>query len=430
MRSELHDTVRRFIRRERMLEDAEPLHVGVSGGIDSMVLLDVLTRLGHPCSVIHVDHGLRGAESQADRDLVEGHCRERGIPFTCTAVDVANARATGSGSVQMVARELRYGCFERMRAAEPRRIALAHHADDAIETLFINLLRGTGVAGWAGIQPMNGPYVRPLLVARRSEIELYAKENGIRFREDASNNDPKYLRNRVRHELLPLLEDLRPGASDSIARSLATLREMVGSSIRPSNELSEIPFSDLEVSEAPGAVLLQLLRPLGFHPDMITRIQDAVVQRSTGRVFMAGDYQVVVDRDGLRVRAIREEQPVITIEADETTGFKGPFSWRVLESAAAAAPISMFEAMLDLDRLEFPLVLRPWKQGDRIRPIGLEGSKLVSDILIDAKVPKDEKDAVYVLLSGGELAWVVGHRIGEGFQRTDATQRVFVIRQA
>lgn len=430
MPSELLASVRRFIRRERMLDAAEPLHVGVSGGIDSMVLLDVLVRLGHPCAAIHVDHGLRGEESRADRDFVEAHCRARGVPFRCMTVDVAESVEAGGASVQMVARELRYGCFDRVRAADPRRVALAHHADDAIETLFINLLRGTGIAGWAGIRPVSGPYVRPLLAARRSEIARYAQERGIRYREDSSNSDPKYLRNRIRRELIPLLEEIRPGASDTIARSLATLRELVGSSNRGGEDARDIPFSDIEAHDAAGVTLHQMLRPLGFHPDALLRIQDAVAQRRTGKVFEAGGHRVVVDREVLRVRSMSQDRPTLTIHSTDTEGINGIFSWRTMEASAATAPGSMREAMLDRERLEFPLILRPWQPGDRISPIGLEGSKLVSDILIDAKVPLDEKEFVYVLLSGSEVAWVVGHRIGEGFQRTEASRLVLTIRCA
>lgn len=430
MPSELLDTVRRYVRRERLLTEREPVHIGVSGGIDSMVLLDVLRRLGHACSVIHVDHGIRGKESAADMAFVSDHCKALGIPFLSRCVDVPAHVEQGGSSVQMAARELRYAFFEEVRKLQPRPIALAHHADDAVETLFINLLRGAGVTGWAGIRPINGPYVRPLLAVHRSEIERYAAENAVPFREDASNTDPKYLRNRIRHELLPLLEDLRPGAAETIARSLAMLRELTRVPEAPATEdPGTIPFHVLEQSEAPGVLLHSILRPLGFHPDAIEKIRDAVAKRSTGRFFRAGDHQVVVDREALRLSVPRPELGSIVIDAGDIPGSSDGFAWEWVEGTEAKAPASMFEAVLDADRLRFPLILRSWQRRDRIRPIGLRGSKLVSDILIDAKVPRDEKHLTVVLVSGRELAWVVGYRIGEGFERTDATQRALRIRR-
>lgn len=430
MHVDLLDAVRRYMRRERLLAEREPVHVGVSGGVDSMVLLHILRRLGHNCSVIHVDHGLRGKDSADDLEFVSEHCRVLGIPFHGRRVDVHGRVELGGLSVQMAARELRYSFFEEVRMRQPRSIALAHHADDAIETLFINLLRGTGVSGWAGIRPINGPYVRPLLSVHRSGIMRYAVEHRLAFREDASNSDPKYLRNRIRHELVPLLEDLRPGASETIARSLAMLRELTREpdSASPPDR-GTIPFRDIEASEAPGVLLHSALRPLGFHPDAIERIREAVGNRRTGRIFRAGDHQVLVDRDALRLGEPRSDMGAIVIDMNDVPGSGGGFAWDWVEAPDPACPASMLEAMLDADRLRFPLVLRSWQRGDRIRPIGLRGSKLVSDILIDAKVPRDEKHLAVVLVSGRDLAWVVGQRIGEGFQPTDATRRALRIRR-
>lgn len=422
MGSDLIDAVRRFVRRDRVLEDREPLHVGVSGGVDSMVLLHVLRRLGHVCSVIHVDHGTRGEGSAADRRFVEEQARALGLEVHGTWVDAPAHAARCGISVQMAARELRYACFEEVRQTRPWRIALAHHADDAVETLFINLLRGTGVRGWAGIRPVSGPYVRPLLHAHRSEIMRYAEANGIAYREDPSNADPKYLRNRIRHEVLPLLETLRPGASQAMARSVALLRELA-----PQNEAasaSSISFALLEQSGSPTVLLHEALYRFGFHPDMIERIRDAVAERRTGAIFEAGAHRVVVDRDELRIGLRAAEPASIRIDADHPSGEGGGLRWRFLAAADAPASVPREEALLDAAALHFPLQLRPWRPGDRMRPTGLGGSKLISDILIDAKVPRDAKDTVLVLESGGRLAWLVGFRIGEGFQATSASERV------
>lgn len=438
MRSPLLDAVRRFIRRERMLEPGEPLHVAVSGGIDSMVLLDALRRLGHSCTVLHVDHGLRGEESDADRSFVEQHCRREGIPFRWKKVDVdAHARRKGL-SIQMAARELRYAFFAEVWEEQPWRTALAHHADDAVETLILHLMRGAGVSGWSTIPPVSGVFVRPLLAVNRLMIEAYAAEHGIIQREDSSNAEAKYLRNRVRHELLPLMESLRPGAKRAMARSVALLRELerAGELVRSVEPLSlsdarelRIPFRAVESSPTPILLLHQSLRHLGFHPDALERLHDAILERSTGCEFIAGSWRAIVDRDCVIVGQVPSDQPAFTIDLHQPAGEQAGFAWSLLEGGPFAVPDSMDEAVLDADRLEFPIEVRPWREGDRMRPIGLGGTKLISDILIDAKVPRNRKHLAYVLVSGGEVAWLAGHRIGEGFQATAGSQRVLRIRK-
>ncbi|HRD51667.1 MAG TPA: tRNA lysidine(34) synthetase TilS [Flavobacteriales bacterium] len=440
MHLQLLDDVRRFIRRERMLEPREPLHVAVSGGIDSMVLLHVLRRLGHPCSVLHVDHGLRGAESDADRCFVEEHCRREGIPFRWKKVD-AGAHAKSKGlSIQMAARELRYGFFAAMRKELPLKTALAHHADDAVETLLMHLMRGVGVSGWSTIPPVSGVCVRPLLAVDRQAIEAYATEHGISFREDSSNADPKYMRNRVRHELLPLMESMRPGAKRAMARGVKTLRELerageLLSGVEPLSQTEEnvvrIPFTAVEKSPAPTLLLNHHFRHLGFHPDTIDRLHDAILERSTGSEFMAGTCRVVVDRDALIVGTHPTLAAAFTIDQHIPEGQFADFRWSLQEGEELSIPSGMQEVVLDADRLEFPVEVRPWRPGDRLRPIGLGGSKLVSDILIDAKVPLQEKDRAHVLVSGsGEIVWLVGHRIAEGYQATQDSARLMRIRQA
>lgn len=438
MHLQLLDDVRRFIRRERMLEPKEPLHVAVSGGIDSMVLLHVLRSLGHSCSVLHVDHGLRGAESDADRSFVEEHCRREGIQFHWKKVD-AGAHAKSKGlSIQMAARELRYEFFAELCKEQPLRTALAHHADDAVETLLMHLMRGVGVFGWSTIPPVSGVFVRPLLAVDRQAIEAYANEHGISFREDSSNADMKYMRNRVRHELLPLMESMRPGAKRAMARGVRTLRELerAGDLVRSVEPLAladdqslSIPFSAVENSPMPTLLLHQLLRHLGFHPDALERLHDAILERSTGAEFMAGGWRAIVDRDCVIVGPMPSELPAITIDLHQPIGDRAGFRWSLLEGESIAMPESMEEALLDADRLEFPIELRPWRTGDRMRPIGLGGSKLISDILIDAKVPRDRKHLAFVLVSGGEVVWLVGHRIAEGYQATHGSVRLMHIRK-
>jgi tRNA(Ile)-lysidine synthase len=419
--------VRRFMRREGMALPGKPTWVAVSGGVDSMVLLHVLRELGHACIVAHVDHGLRGSQSDEDRRFVEDHAKRLGLPFRSVRVDV-KAAADGI-SVQMAARELRYGWFRELLFEGPDRMALGHHRDDATETLLLNLLRGAGTHGWAGIQPITlipgGSIHRPLLCVGREEIMGYAQANDIPFREDASNADPKYLRNRVRNELLPFLEELRPGARTTLARATDRLREMTFAADRwteqataqlvPDEEgVLRIPIMLLNSSASPHLLLDHLLRDHTSHPDVIDQLLDAVQDGSTGAVFHLGNSRITVDRDVVVVDRATDGFPSFTINLADEEGRAGPFRWERCDGRALPEAFDPHTAWLDRTKLQGPLVLRPWKAGDRMRPAGLGGSKLVSDLLIDAKVPRNVKPGCYVLESGGTIIWLVGHRIAEG----------------
>ncbi len=432
----LSDTAR-FIRREGLLRPEAPVRVAVSGGVDSMVLLHVLRALGHPCEVAHVDHGLRGAESDDDLAFVRHQCERGDLIFRSIRVDVKEHAAARGLSAQMAARDLRYMWLNGLSSQDDLPIALAHHADDAVETLLLGLLRGTGVQGWGSIRPSAGRCVRPLLHASRTDILEYAAVHAVPYREDSSNIDHKYLRNRVRHELLPLIESLRPGALRSMARSLEQLRELVDVGDRTVKPLSErflpdpngtarIPFHGIE-GPAMRLVLHGLLRPRGFHPDTIHRVREAILERATGSLFTAGEWQVGLDREALLLGPAHTEYPAYVIDPDTTVGPAGPFRWSITNDPAPLRAVGASEALLDADILSFPIELRPWRTGDRIRPIGLGGSKLVSDILIDGKVPMMAKPGVYVLVSAGTVVWVCGHRAAEGFQVTTATRSVLHI---
>lgn len=429
------DEVRRFIQREKMLEPGQPLWVAVSGGVDSMVLLHVLGRLGHPCRVAHVDHGLRGVESVADRAFVNAWCEKAGLECRTSQVDVKAQVAASGESTQMAARALRYAWFADLHKEVPMPFALAHHADDAVETLLINLMRGTGDGGWSGIRPVSGVFVRPLLCVGKEAILRYAAENDVPFREDSSNRDPKYLRNRVRHEVMPVLEKLRPGASRTMARSLELLREMEttaqqvsgqeveGCTTHPDGTI-ELPFVRYEASKTPGLLLHRLLRHKGFHPNVLDRIREAMDERATGRAFAMGAWQAVVDRTSLIIAPSRAEFPSYVVDPGLPNSLTGPLRWDLSDALEVSVPQGMDEVLLDADRLSFPLELRPWREGDRMRPIGLGGSKLVSDILIDAKVPLSGKASTYVLISDGTIVWLLGHRLAEGFQASSRSARV------
>lgn len=417
--------VRHFLAHELHVPAGAPLWVAVSGGVDSMVLLHELRALGHPCSVAHVDHGLRGAESDGDRAFVESHCRALGIPCRVQRVDPAAYARLHGVSTQMAARTLRQAWFHELCEEQRMPLALGHHRDDVIETFLLHLLRGIGADGWSSIPARSGPFIRPLLRIHRQAILEHARKERVPFREDGSNTDPHYLRNRVRHELLPLMEALRAGSRETLGRATDLLAEMQQAAaayvegtlagLRSGNgPVRRLPFSILEECRAPRILLQRAMAPATMHPHELEQVLRAVRDRSTGARFLASGLQIVVDRDELVLAPVPGEAPTFTVTDVPCEWTSGPWHWHFSAGTRPTEHTDPNVVYLDRNKLKFPLGLRPWRAGDRMRPAGLGGSKAVSDLLIDAKVPLPEKALTYVLVSGEEIVWLAGHRLAEG----------------
>lgn len=430
--------VERTLSQRGLARPGEALWVAVSGGVDSMVLLHVLRELGHPCQVIHVDHGLRGAESDADKVFVGSHCAALGVHFSADRVEVRTYAETTGRSIQMAARELRYELFRARVAEGPHKLALAHHADDAVETLFLHLIRGMGMHGWGTIPYASGALIRPFLDVDREAILRYALRHGIPFREDSGNRDPKYLRNRVRQEVLPLLEEIRDGASRVLRRDVALLREMeIAAQTQVAHQLqalhpdagavTQVPLAILRNSLTPRLLLHALLAPHGHHPDEIDRIHRAVLEGATGATFGNAGTRVVVDREVIVIQPLESPPPTWTIEAPDAVPMDAPLHITAHDAADMNLDQGPNVAWLNMDAVRFPIILRPWRPGDRMRPLGLQGRKLVSDILTDAKVPSHRKPSVMVLESAGVIIWLCGHRIAEDARVREGDSRVLRI---
>jgi len=429
------EQVRALLLRESLLADRQALWVAVSGGLDSMVLLHVLRAMDHPCHVLHVDHGLRGSESAGDATFVEHWCADHGIPCKVVHVDVKEYKASNGGSTQMAARALRYAAFREAVQQGPNTLALAHHADDAVETFFTHLMRGMGAKGWKSIPPRSGSFIRPLLTVRRTELEAYAREHGIPHREDASNAELRYMRNRIRHVLMPLLETMRPGTGQVMVRNLQLLREMdavvqaqlealVKGHVPASDGSLRIPIQDILRSSMPRLMLMRLLQRTDMHPDRLEDILLAMEQGRVGARFPATECTVFVDRTELVIAPERSEQLEWTIPDPQAVPPGAPLRIDLCSAADIDLTMGPTVAWLDAEALRFPLLLRNWRAGDRMQPIGMQGSKLISDMLIDAKVPRDRKNGFQVLLSGDRIVWACGLRIAEGVQATPRSKKV------
>lgn len=423
--------VREVLRVHGLLKPGEAVLVALSGGLDSMVLLHVLRRSGHPVVAAHAEHGLRGARGEEDRDWLLHWCHEQQVPIETTSLHVPRLRAAAKGSIEMLARTARADWLrDTAQRTGLHHIATAHHRDDVVETLLMNLMRGTGSRGWRGIPRRSGPFIRPFLDVPRATLAAYAADEAIPFREDESNADPAFLRNRVRHELLPLLRRMSPGFDRAMVRSIAHLHELLdhwehhSGTLDRSMDEEGIPFDLLESAPFPRLILHEALRHRSVHPDQLDRILRAVAHRRTGARFPMKGGALLVDRDRLQWSGPEEEAPAYAIDADLELPEAAPVR---LTRRDPGGPVNERHVVrLAAGRLKGPLVLRPWRAGDRFRPRGGRGSRLVSDLLIDAKVPRDRKSEVYVLCAAGEIAWVVGHRLAEGFAaRPDQDEVVY-----
>lgn len=423
-----------FINQRTPIRAGDRLLLAVSGGVDSVVLTELIRRAGYPFGLAHVNFQLRGAESDRDAGFVRELAETLGVPFHYTQVDTRSVAAQHGWSTQIAARNLRYDWFETIREQKGYDwILTAHHLTDSLETVLLNLVRGTGLAGIRGILPHNGRICRPLLGFNREELLDFAGQNAITWVEDSSNAATDYARNRLRHDVLPVLKELNPGLEktfrDSLDRLSATDRwfqEMLAPLHRQVRGTRRIEAVWLEQQPEPLLLLSELLRPYGFRYRQTVDLYENPA-RQPGRYYFSGTHRLLWDRGAWLLDELPAFSPTFRIE-EETPRFATPgFSllFDRLPRTAFFADVMPGVAWFDADRLQFPLTLRPWQPGDRFCPLGMKGrSQKISDYLVDQKIPRNEKNSVYVLESNHEIAWIVGRRADERFKITENTKGI------
>jgi tRNA(Ile)-lysidine synthase len=431
------DRVQKFIQSEKLLPHNAKVIVGLSGCMDSMVLLDLLVLLEYRCIAAHCNFHLRGAESDRDADFVRKWCKNTDIPFTSIDFDTTGYAEDRKISIEMAARELRYEWFEILRKQyEADAIAVAHHRDDSVETVLLNLIRGTGIKGLSGISPRNGYVVRPLLTVSRSEIEDYIIERELPYVTDSTNDQDIYLRNYLRLNVIPKLEVVNPSVKESIIRTSKNISEaekIYSESIREYidvvfiNDKINIPM--LKKTASPQSVLFELLSPLGFTSSTIEDIFQSM-DSTPGKVFLSDRYRVIKDRSDFILEKITsdiisDEHYLIEEESKEIT-FPVRFN---LRKEKTPVKIEKKKNILyaDADKLKFPLIMRRWKAGDWFIPFGMNGKKKLSDYFTDRKFSLKDKKEAWVILSGENIVWIVNERSDNRYKITDESKNIFII---
>ncbi len=429
------------IDAKKLIRAGQKILLAVSGGIDSMVLMHLFENSGYDYGVVHCNFQLRGEESDGDEKFVREQVQMHGIPSFFKTFDTQEYARLNGISIEMAARELRYNYFEEIRLEHAYDlIATAHHQDDLIETFFLNLSRKTGIKGLTGIKDKSGHLIRPMLFAGRQEIEAYAAKHYIEYREDSSNNEVVFQRNYLRHKILPLFSELNPAFKKNLLASIDNLRDAENvyiSVLKKDKEtvvvendgVIQIDIEKLRTTQFPQLLLLEVLSPLNFNSSVVDEVFHSL-EAESGKQFFSKTHRLVKDRDQLFISELKEsEEKIYYIEEDDVELFE-PFD--ILVQKADSVNFDIIKrsnvACIDYDMIQFPLLIRKWKQGDYFQPLGMTGIKKVSDFLIDRKVPLHEKENVWLLCSGKKIVWIMGLRLDERFKVASDTKKVLVLK--
>jgi len=423
-----------FIEEKNLLGHHDRVLVAVSGGLDSMALLHLLRQLNVDMAVAHCNFQLRGDDSDQDEEFVRLHCEKIRVPFFCKRFDTNNYATHNKFSIQMAARELRYAWFdELMEGNEFIKLATAHHFNDSMETMMLNWVRGAGIEGLRGIPSKRRNIIRPLLFATRDEIIGYVADHQITWREDISNQTDDYQRNFIRHQVIPPLKRINISLENTLRESVNKMEDewaFYQKSVDDWKTKFMIQEGDvIKVSKdgfhhpAHGASLLwNSLKAFGFSYEQCGEALE-IKNKQSGKQFASSSHKLVVDRAYFIVTPKENHWREISIQIDQNQVTLGPWKLDIRQSPDLKPSDRANEAVVDADKLHFPISWRKWMPGDYFFPLGMTHRKKISDFLIDRKISVGEKDSVTVLESDGEIVWVVGHRIDDRFKLTSVTKR-------
>lgn len=419
-----------FLKESRLL-------IAISGGIDSVVLTYLCKGLKLNIALIHCNFNLRGEESDADEDFVVELAEDLNLEVFTQRFDTQLYAKENKRSIQMAARELRYAWFEELaNQLDFDYILTAHHADDNLETFLINFTRGTGLEGLTGIPEVNDKFVRPLLPFSSEHIETFAKEKKIKWRDDSSNKSVKYLRNKLRHEVIPILKEINPSLLQSFQSTLDHLKdtadiveESTNAVLKRAIETMDENHVAFKVSEFkkvnnPKAYLFESLKEFGFTAwDDVVDLLDA----ETGKQVFSNTHRLIKNREHLLLSDINQEAGEIISISEQENKVETPFGTLFFDEADAIFGKRVDTIFVDNAKLKFPLTIRKYKTGDVFYPLRMSGKKKVSKYFKDEKLSLLDKENTWLLCSGNDIVWVINRRADNRFRVTENTKHILKI---
>ncbi|GHT49755.1 tRNA(Ile)-lysidine synthase [Bacteroidia bacterium] len=437
--------IRQYIEKQQLLAAPQAkIIVGVSGGADSVALLYILQRLGYNVVAAHCNFHLRGDEADGDEQLAQQLATDWNIPYHKADFDTCQIATQRGISIEMAARELRYTWFEELRQRlDAEAIAVAHHEDDNIETVLLNLIRGTGIKGLTGIAPKVGHIIRPLLGVSKAEILQFCEEKSLPYRTDSSNLQDTFARNKIRLNLLPLLQTINPAVRTALLRTMSNLGEankIYEQSIAAAKaqvfdvETGTIDIARLQQTASPQAVLFEILKDYGFGEEVVKDAARAIGSQS-GKMFHAPQFTLIRDRQHFLLQQGIAAQARNNNWLTPHTPHPTPYTLYPIPYTLNQFPLppnfvikkDKNIAYFDADLLQMPLTWRHWRQGDKFVPFGMTSFQKVSDYFTNHKFSLPEKAKTWLLCSGDDIIWIVGHRTDNRFRITTKTKNALVV---
>lgn len=434
----MKEQIQQYIIQHQLLSGEKPVVVGISGGADSVALLHILVSLGYKCIAAHCNFNLRGDESFRDEQFTIDFTKRLQVPLCKISFETNKYAQENRLSVEMAARELRYRWFdELLNTYDADAVAVAHHRDDSVETLLINLTRGSGITGLTGIKPKNGNVVRPLLCVSREDIYAYIENNGLEYVTDSSNSSDIYTRNFIRLKVIPLLEEINPSVKASLARTANHLYDaslIYNHSIEEARKVitqnNRLSISALLSFPAPATILYEMLKPYGFSRTVCESIF-TVLEKDSGKIFYSSTHRLLKDRSDLLIDVLSGEDNRAYLINLEDDNVDLPVELKpeivVIKEDYQIEKDKKF-AYFDFDKLSFPLVLRHWQEGDWFVPFGMKGKKKISDYFSDKKFSLFDKEKTWLLCSGQDVIWIVGERTDNRYRIEKTTKRVLKLK--
>jgi tRNA(Ile)-lysidine synthase len=440
-----------FIDRNRVFQPNDKLLLAVSGGVDSVVLSHLAKRAGHRFGIAHCNFGLRGAESERDEAFVRQLSQTLEVPFFVRHFDTKNYAEGHKVSIQVAARELRYSWFREIlagkgnedrlmgspgTAAPYQYIVTAHHLDDNIETVLMNYCKGTGVTGLRGMLPRQKRIVRPLLFASREQIITFARDNNLEWVEDSSNEETKYTRNYFRKVIIPSVEKIYPQVRDNIAKNIERFREVADlyeqavdankkKLLEVKGDEVRIPVLKLVKSPPRRTLLYEIIKEYGFTAHQVEELEK-LLESESGRYITSPTHRVLRNRAWLIISPLTVSANKIVVlnkEEDEALFNESRIRLKWLEGESIKFSTESAVVTLDAEEIQFPLILRKWKEGDYFYPLGMRKKKKLARFFIDSKLSKSDKEKVWVVESHKRIVWVIGYRIDNRFKITPSTRK-------